>query len=186
MERLHTLEKINDMGGIGKSTLAKEVYNDVSVLHRFDVRAWATVSQQHDVKEILLSLLCSTIKLDDTDKIKDEAELADMLHKILNEVACYAGTENLPLKISFMDQDESWNLLKSAALTNEALPSEFETIGKQIVDKCQGLPLTIAVVVGILQRLGNCFRKCQQSLETNSFHFLFLSLFFSLYSQIRA
>ncbi|KAM3383374.1 hypothetical protein P3S68_008949 [Capsicum galapagoense] len=75
---------IIDMGGIGKSTtLAKEVYNDVSVLHRFDVRAWATVSQQHDVKEILLSLLCSTIKLDDADKIKDEAELADMLHKIL-------------------------------------------------------------------------------------------------------
>ncbi|PHT36518.1 hypothetical protein CQW23_24218 [Capsicum baccatum] len=37
------------MGGIGKTTLAKEIYNDVSILHHFDVRAWATVSQQHNV-----------------------------------------------------------------------------------------------------------------------------------------
>ncbi|KAM3321297.1 hypothetical protein P3S67_008499 [Capsicum chacoense] len=33
------------MGGIGKTTLAKEVYNHESILRRFDVRAWATVSQ---------------------------------------------------------------------------------------------------------------------------------------------
>ncbi|PHT44561.1 hypothetical protein CQW23_13719 [Capsicum baccatum] len=71
------------MGGIGKSTIAKEVYNDVSVLHHFDVRAWATVSQQHDVKGILLSLLHSTIKLDNGDNMKDEAKLADMLPKSL-------------------------------------------------------------------------------------------------------
>ncbi|PHT34830.1 hypothetical protein CQW23_26630 [Capsicum baccatum] len=71
------------MGGISKSTIAKEVYNDVSVLYHFDVHAWATVSQQHDVKGILLSLLHSTIKLDNGDNMKDEAKLADMLPKSL-------------------------------------------------------------------------------------------------------
>ncbi|WMV25723.1 hypothetical protein MTR67_019108 [Solanum verrucosum] len=45
------------MGGIGKTVVAKEVYNDVSIHSHYDVRAWATVSQQHNVKEILLSLL---------------------------------------------------------------------------------------------------------------------------------
>ncbi|PHT73810.1 hypothetical protein T459_24595 [Capsicum annuum] len=49
----------------------------------FDVRAWATVSQQHNIKEILLSLLQSTIKMDDAIKTKGEAELADMLQKSL-------------------------------------------------------------------------------------------------------
>ncbi|PHT48334.1 hypothetical protein CQW23_12542 [Capsicum baccatum] len=39
---------IISIGGIGKSTKAKEVYNDVSVLHHFDIHAWDTVSQQHD------------------------------------------------------------------------------------------------------------------------------------------
>ncbi|KAM3383323.1 hypothetical protein P3S68_008898 [Capsicum galapagoense] len=71
------------MGGIGKTTLAKQVYNHESILRHFDVRAWDTVSQQHNVKEILLSLLQSTIKMDDTVKTKGEAELADVLQKSL-------------------------------------------------------------------------------------------------------
>ncbi|KAF3661046.1 hypothetical protein FXO37_13113 [Capsicum annuum] len=71
------------MGGIGKTTLAKEIYNHESILHRFDVRVWATISHQHNIKEIFLSLLQSTIKVYDTVKTKGEAELADMLQKIL-------------------------------------------------------------------------------------------------------
>ncbi|PHT26471.1 hypothetical protein CQW23_33918 [Capsicum baccatum] len=74
---------IAGMGGIGKTTLAKEVYNHGSMLRRCDVRAWATVSQQHNIKEILLSLLQSTIKMDDMVKMKGEAELADLLQKSL-------------------------------------------------------------------------------------------------------
>ncbi|KAM3321083.1 putative late blight resistance protein R1B-16 [Capsicum chacoense] len=180
------------MGGIGKTTLAKEVYNHESILRRFDVRAWATVSQQHNIKEILLSLLQSTIKMDDTVKTKGEAELEDMLQKSLkkkrylivlddiwscevwdgvrrcfptednagsrillttrnNEVARDADTENLSMQMNFMDQDESWNLFKSAAFSNEALSFEFETIGKKITEKCHGLPLTIVVVAGLLK-----------------------------------
>ncbi|PHT73460.1 hypothetical protein T459_24245 [Capsicum annuum] len=183
---------IDGMGGIGKTTLANEVYNHESILRHFDVRAWATVSQQHNIKQILLSLLQSTIKMDDTVKTKGEAELADMLQKSLkrkryfivlddiwscevwdgvrqcfptednagnrillttrnNEVACYAGTENLSMQMDFMDQDESWNLFKSAAFSSEALPYEFETVGKQIADECHGLPLTIVVVAGVLK-----------------------------------
>ncbi|KAM3215875.1 hypothetical protein P3L10_025315 [Capsicum annuum] len=180
------------MGGIGKTTLAKEVFNHESILRRFDIRAWATVSQQHNIKEIFLSLLQSMIKMDDTVKTKGEAELADMLQKSLkrkryiivlddiwscevwdgvrrcfptednagsrillttrsNEVACYAGTENLSMQMDFMDQDESWNLFKSVAFSSEALSYEFETVGKQIADECHGLPLTIVVVAGLLK-----------------------------------
>ncbi|PHT52298.1 hypothetical protein CQW23_06760 [Capsicum baccatum] len=180
------------MGGIGKTTLAKEVYNNESVLRRFDVHAWATVSQQHDRKEILLGLLRSTIKMEDRVKTRGEAELADMLQKSLkrkrylivlddiwscevwdgvrqcfptednagsrillttrnNEIACYAGTENLSMQMDFMDQDESWNLFESAAFSSEALTYEFETVGKQIADECHGLPLTIVVVAGLLK-----------------------------------
>ncbi|PHU07951.1 hypothetical protein BC332_24440 [Capsicum chinense] len=180
------------MGGIGKTTIAKGVYNHGSIICRFDVRAWATISQQHNIKKILLSLLQSTIKIDDMVKTKGEAELADMLQKSLkrkrylivlddiwscevwdsvrscfptednagsrmllttsnNEVACYDDTKNLTLRMGFMDQDESWNLFKSAAFSSEALPYEFETVGKQITDECHGLPLTIVVVAELLK-----------------------------------
>ncbi|PHT52397.1 hypothetical protein CQW23_06859 [Capsicum baccatum] len=59
------------------------------------------------------------------------------------------GTENLSLHMDLMGPDESWNLFKSVAFANEALPSEFETIGKKIAEKCHGLPLTIAMVAGL-------------------------------------
>ncbi|KAK4344376.1 hypothetical protein RND71_037470 [Anisodus tanguticus] len=181
------------MGGIGKTTLAKEVYNDASICSHFDVRAWATVSQQHNVKDILVSLLNSTKEKNDTVYMKDEAELADMLQKRLKsrrylivlddmwsgkawddvrlcfpnenkgsgillttrntEVASAAGTENLSLQMGVMDLDESWNLFQSIVFSNEEIPSdEFETIGKQIVDKCQGLPLSVVVVAGLLSK----------------------------------
>ncbi|PHT73681.1 hypothetical protein T459_24466 [Capsicum annuum] len=176
------------MGGIGKTTLANEVYNDACIRSHFYVCAWATISQQHNVKEILLSLLHST----KGDKVftQSEAELADVLQKSLKgkrylivlddmwkteawdavrqcfprenkgsgillttrntEVARYAGTKNsLPMR--FMDEDESWNLFKSVAFSSEELPSDLETIGKQIADECHGLPLTIVVVAGLLK-----------------------------------
>ncbi|PHU08013.1 hypothetical protein BC332_24502 [Capsicum chinense] len=58
-----------------------EVYNDACTRSHFDVCAWATVSQQHNVKEILLSLLRST--KGGTFNMKDEAELANMLQRSL-------------------------------------------------------------------------------------------------------
>ncbi|PHT73451.1 Heme oxygenase 1, chloroplastic [Capsicum annuum] len=67
------------------------------------------------------------------------------------EVARNAGTENLSLQMDLMGPDESWNLFKSIAFANEPLPSEFETIGKQIAEKYHGLPLTIAVIAGLLK-----------------------------------
>ncbi|PHT27816.1 hypothetical protein CQW23_32582 [Capsicum baccatum] len=177
------------MGGISKTTLANEVYNDACIRSHFDVCAWATLSQQHNVKEILLSLLRST--KGDTFDMNNEAELANMLQKSLKgkrylivlddmwkseawdavrlcfpsenkgsgillttrntDVALDAGTKNLSLQMDLMGLDESWNLFKSVAFANEALSSEFETIGKQIADECHGLPLTIAVVAGLLK-----------------------------------
>ncbi|PHT52394.1 hypothetical protein CQW23_06856 [Capsicum baccatum] len=71
-----------------------------------------------------------------------------------NEVARDAGIENLYMQMNFMDQDESWNLFKSAAFSNEVLSSEFETIGKKIAKKYHGLPLTIVVVAGLLKSKG--------------------------------
>ncbi|KAM3383155.1 hypothetical protein P3S68_008730 [Capsicum galapagoense] len=67
------------------------------------------------------------------------------------EVARDVGTENLSLQMDLMGPDESWNLFKSIAFANKALPSDFETIGKQIAEKCHGLPLTIAVIAGLLK-----------------------------------
>ncbi|PHT52065.1 hypothetical protein CQW23_06527 [Capsicum baccatum] len=87
------------------------------------------VSQQHNVKEILLSLLRST--KGGTFDMNDEAELANMLQRSL--------------------KDESWSLFKSVAFSSEASPYEFETVEQKIADECHGLPLTIVMVAGLLK-----------------------------------
>lgn len=47
------------MGGIGKTTLAKIVYNHPLIMERYDVRAWVTVSQNYSAENALLDLLAS-------------------------------------------------------------------------------------------------------------------------------
>ncbi|KAL2514792.1 putative disease resistance protein RGA3 [Forsythia ovata] len=46
------------MGGIGKTTLVKQIY-DMFTAHHFDIRAWITVSQEYRKKEVLKGLLNS-------------------------------------------------------------------------------------------------------------------------------
>ncbi|XP_051133227.1 putative late blight resistance protein homolog R1A-10 [Andrographis paniculata] len=47
------------MGGIGKTTLARNLYDDPLIVSHFDKSAWATVSQDYDLNKLLLDLLQS-------------------------------------------------------------------------------------------------------------------------------
>ncbi|KAK4395426.1 putative disease resistance protein [Sesamum angolense] len=40
------------MGGIGKTTLASNVFDHPTIVENFDIRAWVTISQEHSVREI--------------------------------------------------------------------------------------------------------------------------------------
>ncbi|CBI38075.3 unnamed protein product, partial [Vitis vinifera] len=44
------------MGGLGKTTLAKKVYNDNDVQQCFDCHAWIYVSQEYTIRELLLGV----------------------------------------------------------------------------------------------------------------------------------
>ncbi|XP_015075892.2 putative late blight resistance protein homolog R1A-10 [Solanum pennellii] len=45
------------MAGIGKTALARKIYNSNSIIKHFDVRAWCSVSQIYDVRKLLLEIL---------------------------------------------------------------------------------------------------------------------------------
>ncbi|KAL8464235.1 hypothetical protein ACS0TY_033951 [Phlomoides rotata] len=56
-----------------------------------------------------------------------------------------------PMK--FLDEDKSWGLLCETVFDKElGCPIELEKIGKEIARKCRGLPLSIAVVGGLLKK----------------------------------
>ncbi|KAH0979126.1 hypothetical protein GBA52_006303 [Prunus armeniaca] len=71
------------MGGIGKTTCAKEVYNHADVQTFFDCRAWVYVSQQFRTRDILQSIIKQVAtRTKDMTKLLEE-ELEEMLYKLL-------------------------------------------------------------------------------------------------------
>lgn len=72
---------ITGMGGIGKSTLAKKVFDHKSTKQCFDVCGWVTVSQDYDVKEMLLGLLDQVGG--SRDKSLEVHQLGEKIHKEL-------------------------------------------------------------------------------------------------------
>ncbi|KAL7115018.1 hypothetical protein ACP275_04G157900 [Erythranthe tilingii] len=56
------------------------------------------------------------------------------------------------LELTFLDEDKSWKLFCEKAFGQVGCPSELEGIGKEIVKKCKGLPLSISVIGGLLGR----------------------------------
>nr|XP_033512265.1 putative late blight resistance protein homolog R1A-10 isoform X2 [Nicotiana tomentosiformis] len=69
------------------------------------------------------------------------------------EVAKYANPSS-PHEMHLLDLDNSWKLLRGKVFGPEHdHPPELEEIGKKIVEKCQGLPLTVSVIAGHLSKI---------------------------------
>ncbi|KAH6769437.1 hypothetical protein C2S51_014773 [Perilla frutescens var. frutescens] len=73
------------MGGIGKTTLAKNVYNDPLIMENFVIRVWVTISQDYSAQRILSSLLESLkeflkeFRKNELDKLADQEKVYKIL-----------------------------------------------------------------------------------------------------------
>lgn len=93
------------MAGLGKTTLAKKVYNDPLVKRHFTICAWCTVSQSYDSKKLLLDILKDVTEVKDSFNEMEEEDLADMLRK------CLKGKKYLIVFDDIWDVG-AWNVLK--------------------------------------------------------------------------
>ncbi|XP_019154381.1 PREDICTED: putative late blight resistance protein homolog R1B-17 isoform X2 [Ipomoea nil] len=183
------------MGGIGKTTLAQNIYTDPAITCHFYMQAWVTVSQEYNIEQMLRCLIGCVIATTSRDELHkqstDQDQLAEHLRKLLmeqrylividdiwsttawdslqrcfpddnngsrilltsrlREVAEYASSGNSPLNMPFLDADESWNLYCKVFGKTEFL-LVFEQIGRDIVKKCEGLPLAITVIASLLSK----------------------------------
>lgn len=61
-----------------------------------------------------------------------------------------SALSNHCIKMNFLDSETSWDLLCRILFGNEACPNELEESGRKIAENCGGLPLSIAVIGGLL------------------------------------
>ncbi|KAF7820490.1 putative disease resistance protein [Senna tora] len=102
---------IYGMGGLGKTTLAKNVYHHDAIRRHFDGFAWAYVSQQckkRDIWEGILLKLTSPTKegRDEILKMRDD-ELAKRLYEVQKEKQCLIILDDIW-------SNEAWEILRPA------------------------------------------------------------------------
>ncbi|XP_049397403.1 putative late blight resistance protein homolog R1A-3 [Solanum stenotomum] len=71
------------MPGVGKTTLAKTVYNDPSIISHFDIRVFLHISQKYESRQLLIQILRDITGQNDTLDKRSFSDLSEMLHKLL-------------------------------------------------------------------------------------------------------
>ncbi|XP_058114443.1 disease resistance protein RPP13-like [Magnolia sinica] len=185
------------MGGLGKTTLIRKVYNSTRVKTHFHFCEWISISQEYSVKDLLQNIIYCHMVLSEEDLKKvQKMNVFELSHKIslyLQEkrylmvlddiwkmeawdalkdafpdvnngsrvvlttrnkgVALYADPLSQPHELRFLTNEESWDLFckKTLILVRDGgCLQDLEKLGREIVEKCHGLPLAIAVIGGLL------------------------------------
>ncbi|KAJ6347736.1 hypothetical protein OIU76_004259 [Salix suchowensis] len=185
------------MGGLGKSTLVKKVYDDPDVKKQFKFRAWITVSQSFKKEELLKDIIQQLFRIHrkrgpkgvdhmDYDKLRtvinkflQQKKYLIVLDDVWHTSAWGAFQHALPNNncgsrimvttrntevastacMDFPDrvfplvplsQEESWILFCKKIFPNNTCPPHLKNISETILGRCEGLPLAIVSISGVL------------------------------------
>ncbi|CDP21483.1 unnamed protein product [Coffea canephora] len=116
------------MGGLGKTTLVKKVYDDAAVKKQFQSHAWITVSQNFQFRDIIKNLI----------------------QQLYNEIR-----RPVPRRVESMDDNMLIEFVRDFLRERRYIlvlddvndcPPNLEEVVKKILKKCEGLPLAIVAI----------------------------------------
>lgn len=104
----HRVVSIWGMGGLGKTTLAKQVYHDNEVRQHFDCFAWVCISQRCQVRDVWEEILVKVSAMHRTEISQmNNGEIAKKLHLAQRESRCLVVLDDIW-------SVETWESLKAA------------------------------------------------------------------------
>jgi len=185
------------MGGVGKTTLARSVFNDGKLKQQiFDLKAWVCVSDIFDIVKVTRTMIeeitrkpcklsdLNALQLELRDKLKgkrffivlDDVWIEDcdnwscLTKPFLSgskgsKVVVTTRNENVAAAVPFhsvvvyrlnkLTNEDCWLVFANHAFPPSEACEDRETlrmIGKEIVKKCNGLPLAAQSLGGMLRR----------------------------------
>ncbi|XP_073281121.1 putative late blight resistance protein homolog R1A-3 [Primulina huaijiensis] len=116
------------MGGIGKTILARNLFDDLLIKHHFDVRAWVTISEEYHASEVLQSLLKYIGVATDKKRDKSREMLRQSLFQSLKGRRYLIFLDDMwstkvwdDLKIIFPDDDNGSRIMFTTRLLDVAV-----------------------------------------------------------------
>ncbi|XP_027150743.1 disease resistance protein RPM1-like [Coffea eugenioides] len=185
------------MGGLGKTTLVKKVYDDAAVKKQFQSHAWITVSQNFQFSVIIKNLIQQLYneirqpvppQVESMDVLTLSEFVKDFLQErryiiVLDDVwsidaweaikcvlpdcnitsrvvlttriadvasASCLGSLDFIYKMKPLTDKESWTLFCNRTFQSNDCPPNLEEVAKKLLKKCEGLPLAIVAIGGVL------------------------------------
>ncbi|KAL3506329.1 hypothetical protein ACH5RR_031711 [Cinchona calisaya] len=105
----YSIVSICGMGGLGKTTIARKVYNHPNVRRHFNCFAWICISQQWQTREILQGILLKIIpeKREEIMKNWTDDELVGQLYRVQQNTKCLVVLDDIW-------STSAWECMKSA------------------------------------------------------------------------
>ncbi|XVF78132.1 hypothetical protein PTKIN_Ptkin14bG0104800 [Pterospermum kingtungense] len=138
------------MGGVGKTTIMKHIYNDLLEAKKFDQVIWVTVSKELNIEKLQddIASALKEVLPEKGDKVRRAGQLLGMLKKAKKHVLILdAVWDRISLEDVGIPEPTSSNGCKLVLTTRKEEVCKF--IGCD--EECAGLPLTIVVVAGTLK-----------------------------------
>ncbi|KAI3942848.1 hypothetical protein MKW92_011477 [Papaver armeniacum] len=96
------------VGGLGKTTLAKKIYKHDTVMRDFDCHAWCSISQQLNMRDVLLEIIKTFMNPNQTElSTSCDRNLVEKLYDYLKDKKYFIVVDDL-----WSSRD--WNVLKHA------------------------------------------------------------------------
>ncbi|XP_028110836.1 disease resistance protein RPM1-like [Camellia sinensis] len=120
---------VSGMGGLGKTTLVKKVFDDAVVKNHFQSHVWITVSESFKIEVLLKGII---------------KQLFDEIKQPVPQGMDNMDTNSLKGIINaFLQQ-------KRKTFVENSCPSHLEGLSRAILNRCEGLPLALVAISGLL------------------------------------